>query len=240
MIRKGEPWGRPATGPFDVEVHGGDHDLAVAVQSCTGARVRFVAGDGSDLALAVGLAGPPAEAVGDAAGHAVGDAAAGTELPVDGLLVDGLVADGGALAVNMLAVNMIVLGRPPDRLRAWHRRVPCRVTVDDRVVFDARATTVVVANGQFLRGLDVVPRGHPGDGRFEVQVYALRAGSRDKMRRRLPLGEHLPHPDIHQVSGRVVTARFGAPQPLEIDGRSRSPRPEITVRVVPEALVLLV
>jgi hypothetical protein len=232
MIRKGEPWGRPATGPPDVEVRGGDHDLAAAVRSRNGARVRFVAGDGSDLALAVGLAGPPADAA--------DGAAAATELPVDGLVVDGLIADGGELAVNMLAVNMVVLGRAPDRVRAWHRRVPCRVTVDERVVFDARATTVVVANGQFLRGLDVVPRGHPGDGRCEVQVYALRAGARTKMRRRLPLGDHLPHPDIHQVSGRVVTARFGAPQPLEIDGRSRSPRPEITVRVVPEALVLLV
>jgi len=232
MIRKGEPWGRAATGPPDVEVRGGDHDLAAAVQSRTGARVRFVAGDGSDLALAVGLAGPPA-------GAAAGTTAT-TELPVDGLVVDGLIADGGELAVNMLAVNMVVLGRAPDRLRAWHRRVPCRVTVDDRVVFDARATTVVVANGQFLRGLDVVPRGHPGDGRCEVQVYALRAGARTKMRRRLPLGEHLPHPDIHQVSGKVVSVRFGASQPLEIDGRSRPARPEITVRVVPEALVLLV
>lgn len=238
MIRKGEPWGRPATGPPDVEVRGGDDDLAAAVQSRTGARVRFVAGDGSDLALAVGLAGPPADAApGATAATAV---TAATELPVDGLLVDGLAVDGGEPAANLLAVNMVVLGRAPDRLRAWHRRVPCRVTVDDRVVFDARATTVVVANGQFLRGLDVVPRGHPGDGRCEVQVYALRAGARTKMRRRLPLGEHLPHPDIHQVSGRVVTARFGAPQPLEIDGRSQSPRPEITVRVVPEALVLLV
>jgi hypothetical protein len=236
VIRKGEPWGRPVTGPPDVEVRGGDHDLAAAVQSRVGARVRFVAGDGSDLALAVGLAGPRTDA---AAGAAAGTTAA-TELPVDGLAVDGLIADGGELAVNTLAVNMVVLGRPPDRLRAWHRRVPCRVTVDDRVVFDAPATTVVVANGQFLRGLDVVPRGHPGDGRCEVQVYALRAGARTKMRRRLPLGEHLPHPDIHQVSGRVVTARFGAPQPLEIDGRSRPPGPEITVRVVPEALVLLV
>jgi putative lipid kinase YegS-like protein len=220
MIRKGEPWGRPITGPPDLEVRGGDPDLAAAVQSRPGARVRFVAGEGSDLALAVGLAGPPADA----------STASETELPVDGLVVDG----------DELAVNMVVLGHPPDRLRLWHRRVPCRVTVDDRVVFDAPATTVVVANGQFLRGLDVVPRGHPGDGRCEVQVYALRAGARAKMRRRLRLGDHVPHPEIHQVSGKVVTARFGAPRPLEVDGRSRPPGAEITVRVVPEALVLLV
>src|SRR6476646_4397710 len=191
MIEKGEPWGRPGAGPPDLEVRGDDGDLAAAVQTRPGARVRFVAAPASDLARAVGLADVPA-----------GE----TELPVDALIVD-LVRDES----EGLAVNMVVLGIPPDRLRAWHRRHHCTVAVDDRTVFDGHATTVVVANGQFLRGLDVVPRGHPGDGRFEVQVYALGATARRAMRRRLPVGEHLPHPDIHQVSGTVVTVRFEAP-----------------------------
>jgi YegS C-terminal NAD kinase beta sandwich-like domain len=216
VIRKGEPWGRPAAGPPDLSVEGDDADLAAAVRSRPGARVRFVADATSDLARAVGLAADPSAA---------------TELPVDGLLVEGS---------GELAVNMVVVGTPPDRLRAWHRRRPCTVEVDGRVVFHGRATTVVVATGEFLRGLDVVPRGHPGDGRCEVQVYAMRAPARSSMRRRLPGGDHVPHPEIVQLGGRAVVTRFGSPRPVELDGRSRPPAAEVALRVVPEALVLLV
>jgi hypothetical protein len=228
VIRKGEPWGRPVTGPPDLEVRGGDADLAAAVQSRTGARVRFAAGASSDLALAVGIADGSPDPTVDPERLA-------TELPVDGLVLDGD-ADG----TGELAVNMVVLGPPPDRLHAWHRRRPCRVEVDGRVVFDAPATTVVVANGQFLRGLDVVPRGHPGDGRCEVQVYSLGPTVRRAMRGRLPYGEHLPHPDVRQHSGRTVTVHFASARPLEVDGRTRPSRADLTARVVPEALVLLV
>ena len=65
----------------------------------------------------------------------------------------------------------------------------------------------MVASGQYLRGADLVPRGHPGDGRVEVQVYAVRRGERAAMRSRLPQGVHLPHPDITQTSGRQVEIR---------------------------------
>jgi YegS C-terminal NAD kinase beta sandwich-like domain len=220
MIDKGEPWGRPVAGPPDLEVHGDDVALAVAVRTSPGARVRFVAAPASDLARAVGLADVPAGQ---------------TELPVDALVIDVAPDDSSSLAVNM-----VVLGIPPDRLRAWHRRRRCTVAVDERTVFEGHATTVVVANGQFLRGLDVVPRGHPGDGRGEVQVYALGAMTRRAMRRRLPTGDHVPHPQILQRSGRTLTARFERPQPFEVDGRTLPARSAITVDVAPEALVLLV
>ena len=58
------------------------------------------------------------------------------------------------------------------------------VSVDGRAAFDGRATTVVVATGQFRRGLDLVPRGHPGDGRAEIQVYALTRPERARAARR--------------------------------------------------------
>ena len=62
-----------------------------------------------------------------------------------------------------LAVNIVVVGTPPGRVRSWHRSA--------LRVGDDRAWGVVVASGQFHEGVDVVPRGHPGDGRLEVQVY---------------------------------------------------------------------
>jgi len=115
------------------------------------------------------------------------------------------------------------------------------VTVDGRAVHDGPATTVVVASGQFLRGHDVVPRGHPGDGRAEVQVYAVARGQRSGVRRRLPLGTHVPHPEITQTAGRrvdVVAAR--RPLGLELDGIGLPAAERVTVEVVPEAFLIVV
>ena len=93
-----------------------------------------------------------------------------------------------------------------------------RVTVDGRRVHEGPATAVVVANGQYLRGADVVPRGHPGDGRAEVHVYALARSERRRMRERLPRGEQVPHPRIGTTSGRrILIESLAAPVALEVD-----------------------
>ena len=60
------------------------------------------------------------------------------------------------------------------------------------------------------------------------------------MRRRLPAGEHVPHPAIHQFTGRHVEVRTDPPAPLEADGRALGPCPDLRVDLVPEAIILLV
>ena len=86
-------------------------------------------------------------------------------------------------------------------------------------------TTVVFAVGQWRRGLDLVPRGHPGDGRVEVQVYALRPGERRAMRRRLATGEPPAAPAIaHRDGPRTVEIVAGPRVPLEVDGAAPEPR----------------
>lgn len=219
MIRRGEAWGVPVGGPPDLDSAGDDVALATAVghavESGVVPRVRFDASTASDLARAVGLVGP-----GTGSGEVLLDV---LTLEIDALEV-GSPDDRGREVVGHrvdLAVNAVVVGRSPDRLRWWHRRRPCTVVVDGRTVFDARASTVLVANGQFLRGHDVVPAGHPGDGRLEVQVYALGAGERAPMRRRLPGAVHVPHPRITTAAGRSVVVATGRPEPLEVDGRGR-------------------
>ena len=215
MIRPGQPWGAPTTGPPDAIGAGSDRDLATLADAHRGARLRFEPDERCELARAVGLTA----------------AAPGTtDLPVDALDVD----DVG------LAVNMVIVGVAPDRLRPWSRTRPVTVRVDGRLVHDGPATTVVVANGQFRRGVDLVPRGHPGDGRLEVQVYALRAGERTPMRRRLPGGAHLPHPRIVTTTGREVEIRWSAPVPVEVDGTPGSRRASVDVAVRSPAFVLLV
>lgn len=217
MIGGGTPWGEPVSGPPDLEVRGGDADLAAVVAAHPGALVHFAPDHGSDLARAVGLA--------------IGSAPRGSALPIDALeLPDG-----------RCAVNMVVLGRAPGQLRWTTRPASMRVVVDGRDLYAGRATTVVVASGQFLDGCDVVPRGHPGDGRLEVHVYAMRRGERRVMRARLPRGVHVPHPRIITTTGHRVDVHVqrGAPA-LAIDGAPTGTTRRLTVTVRPSALRLLV
>ena len=218
MIRKGEPWETDEPSPADREVAGGDADLATAIAGAPGILVRFRPDDTSDLARAIGLR-PEG-----------GADPAGTALPCDAMLL----ADGSPVC------NMVVLGAPPDRL-GWSAPAPdFQVAADGDGWFSGPATTVVIANGQFLRGADLVPRGHPGDGRLEIQVYALDRRERRAMRSRLATGSHLPHPRIHTRTARRVTVRSARPVHLEVDGVARGVVSDLLVEVLPGAYRLLI
>jgi hypothetical protein len=200
----------------DVVVSGGDQALARVVADHLGALVEFRPSRTSDLARAVGLQD---------------GLAASTPLALDALRLSG----GG------LAVNMVVVGTPPDRTHRFTRPLAVSLEVDGTNVSTTRATGIVVATGQFLRGLDVVPRGHPGDGRLEVYVFRLRAGERRAMRSRLPQGTHVPHPRITVRPGRhVEVVAQHAPVAFEVDGEARPPVRACTIDVVEHAYRLLV
>ncbi|HXY91760.1 MAG TPA: hypothetical protein VEP49_04740 [Acidimicrobiia bacterium] len=221
-VEKHAPWGRPTTVRADVTAAGDDADLAAAVAANPGTRIAFLPSPASDFARAVGV-----PAMGERPAPSV-------DLPCDALEVE---CDG----VAHPAVNMVVLGTAPDRQRWWSRSARVLVRVDGRVVHDGTAAAVVIANGQHLRGNDVVPRGHPGDGRIEVQVYDVPRGERAAMRARLASGQHVPHPGIRSGTGRRVEvwAAEGI-RPLEVDGRALSPVTEVRVAVVPEMFTLVV
>ncbi|MBK5288096.1 MAG: hypothetical protein JJE46_06480 [Acidimicrobiia bacterium] len=223
MIRPGQEWGQATDAGPDLVVRGDDHDLAEAVGRAPGdALIRFLPHD-SELARAIGLAN-----------SATRDAPApephGIALPID------LIRAG-----DDLVVNAAVLGVAPPHLRAHHRRREVQVLVDGREFFRGAATTVVIANGQFITGADLVPRGHPGDGWCEVQVYALTPGERRAMRRRLPGGVHVPHPRI--LSGRARTVEVtvtGGGWPLTVDGRPHGTHTALRTSLIPGAFRLLV
>ena len=195
-------------------VHGGDAALSAQAAVHAGAPIHFVPDASSDVARALGLG----------VGQAV-------NAPATIDLLD--------LGRGVPAVNMVVLGPGPDRLRRRHRRRGCRVEIDGRVVWDGPATTVVVASGEYLRGRDVVPRGHPGDGRLEVQVYALASSQRAGMRRRLATGTHLPHPQIQTAGGERATVQWARPVRLEVDGVDHGVARALAVVVQPGALTIV-
>ncbi len=204
-LRPGQSWGTEASGPPDFEVSGSDRILAsVLERGVADPLVRFAPTGDSDLALAVGLV--------------AGSAHTGVALPLDALTI-------ATDPVATQAVNSVVVGVPPDRLRSWHRPAGLSVEIDGTPVEAAAATTLVVMNGQYLRRLDVSPRGHPGDGVAEAQLYALPAGARRAMRTRLATGAHLPHPAITVRRARRVVVRASRPAALEVDG---TPAGEVT------------
>lgn len=215
-LRPGEEWGSDASRSADLDVSGGDAELAAAVAGAAhGVLVRFRPGAGSDLARALGLRSE---------GPQVGRA----------LPMDALARPGG------LAVNAVVWGVPPHRLRPWHRRRPVELTVDGGPPSTVAATTVVVLIGEYVAGHDVSPRGHPGDGAAELQVYALDPGQRPPMVARLGGGTHLPHPQITSRRMRRVSLRAGGPLPLEIDGRSLPGQRSLDLELLPGRYSLLI
>jgi hypothetical protein len=227
VIKPGEEWGRPASAAPDIEVLGGDSELAAAVAGHAGVLVRFRPDATSDLAGAVGL-----------------DRAVdlGVELDLDLLRLDEAqpAAANMPATVNMpVAVNMVVIGRPPDVLGPWVRCFGANVAVDGKPVFHGPCTTVVVATGQFRHGLDIVPRGHPGDGRAEIQIYAVPRRQRRELRNRLSTGTHVPHPGITQRSGSRVRVSVDRRVPVEIDGRLAPEADRVDISVVPGAYRLL-
>ena len=219
MIRPGDEWGTPTSAEADVRVRGNDRALAAVVAGGPATPLVRFEPVGSELARAVGLAETPPDA---------GPPLRGIELPIDAIET----SEG-------LAVNAAVFGVAPGRLRGYHRRRPITVTIDGKTRFTGRATTVVVANGQFLDGADVVPRGHPGDGRLEIQVYALTPGARRAMRRRLPGGTHLPHPHITAVTGQSVEIMADHLWFVVVDGHVAQRTSQFRAAVIPGAFRLL-
>lgn len=253
VIKPGEEWGRSTDASADVECRGDDQSLAALIdapvrRNDTTSRVepmeppsvappsplvRF-SPEGSDLARSVGLAELRAGA--ERAGHGStgrtpqGSPSRGVELPIDAIASD--------LGV---AMNCVILGVLPTRLRPYHRRRTVQVRVDGRELFSGHATTVVIANGQFVEKADLVPRGHPGDGRLEIQVYALAPGERAPMRRRLPTGSHLPHPRIIATSGRVIEVDgLRRSWPVTVDRRRTIVGSRLSLWVIPHAIRLLI
>ena len=219
FLRPGQPWGTEASGPPDFEVDGSDRSLAsVLDRGVADPLVRFTPSRDSDLALAVGLV--------------AGSAPTGTALPLDVLAIGG--------SAGRLAVNSVVIGVPPDRLRAWHRPGGLSVEIDGAAVDATRATCLVVMNGQYLRGLDLSPRGHPGDGVAEAQLYALPPSARRAMRTRLATGAHVPHPAITIRRARRVLVRASRPAALEVDGATAGRITVLEITLHPAAYRLLV
>ncbi len=109
----------------------------------------------------------------------------------------------------------------------------CRVEFNDESFQILAASSVVVGswwsssgylcltNGGMFGGLDLTPRAHPNDGKWDLLRLSSTMGFRQRMiaRRRSKTGSHLPHPEISvQRLSRFSFERNSRTQRLSIDG----------------------
>lgn len=100
--------------------------------------------------------------------------------------------------------------------------------------------TVAVGNAQWLGPWNLWPRGHPNDGRLDLLDARLPAGDLWKVRRRLPSGSHLPHPQIDARRVKAETVELDRPLDVWLDGERRDQGRRLAFRCVPDALRVVV
>lgn len=103
-----------------------------------------------------------------------------------------------------------------------------------------RGRVVAAMNAQFLGSWNVVPRGHPNDGRLDVFDADLPLRDRLQARRRLPLGTHVPHPGIQERHRPAVQVELDRPTPVHLDGQMIGRARTLSIRTEPDALLCLI
>ena len=100
----------------------------------------------------------------------------------------------------------------------------------------------VAMNGQFLgRGRwNAGPRAHPGDGLLDTYDVRLQPGQLLAVRARLPHGSHLPHPGIRERRTAAMQVELDRALPLRLDGERVGSARVLSLRVEPDALVVVI
>lgn len=99
---------------------------------------------------------------------------------------------------------------------------------------------VVAMNAQWLGGWDLGPRSHPNDGLLDTYDARLPVGDLLKVRARLPTGTHVPHPAIRERRARAVQFALDRPTPVRLDGEVVGEARDLSLRVEPDALTVVV
>ncbi|MBJ7504812.1 MAG: hypothetical protein JHC86_03390 [Ilumatobacteraceae bacterium] len=134
------------------------------------------------------------------------------------------------------------------------RLLPCdvlRITLDDTTQITAVSSIVVgswrhprwwVTSGGFLGALNVAPRAHPNDGLADALTFGDGLVLRQlvAIRRRMKLGDHLPHPLLTMQRAGEVQWQHAQPATVTIDGQRMGRVRSVRVVVQPDAFSLCV
>ena len=84
-----------------------------------------------------------------------------------------------------------------------------------------RGPVTVIANAEFIRGRQALPRAHPNDGMLDRLDIAAAMTLRQRVTasRRARLGDHLPHPALRVTRGSSFNFEDVGQAHIEVDGR---------------------
>jgi len=102
------------------------------------------------------------------------------------------------------------------------------------------ARVVAAMNAQWRGAWNLGPRAHPNDGLLDVYEARLRLTDVAKVRRRLHHGAHLPHPRVKERRVPSVQVELGRSMAVELDGEGVGKARRLSLRVVPDALRVVV
>ena len=99
---------------------------------------------------------------------------------------------------------------------------------------------LAVMNAAWLGDLNLGPKAHPNDGLLDVSEGALPFGQLLLARKRARTGSHVPHPRITMRRVPAAQLHFDRPMPVWLDGQRTGAFRDISVRVEPDALTVVV
>ena len=98
----------------------------------------------------------------------------------------------------------------------------------------------VAMNGQWRGDWNLGPRAHPNDGKLDTYEARLPVADRFKVRNRLHHGGHLPHPGITERRIEATQVTLPRPLPVILDGEAVATGRNLSVRVIPDAVTVVV
>ena len=99
---------------------------------------------------------------------------------------------------------------------------------------------VVVMNTPWLGEWNLGPKAHPNDGLLDASDARLRPGELLPARSRVHLGTHVPHPRIATLRAPAMQFGLDRPTTVRLDGRPVGSFRDLSVRVEPDALTVVV
>ncbi|HUF32369.1 MAG TPA: hypothetical protein VMN58_04075 [Acidimicrobiales bacterium] len=103
-----------------------------------------------------------------------------------------------------------------------------------------RGRAFVAMNAAWIGGWNVGPRAHPGDGLLDAYDARVPLVEVLKVRARLPTGSHLPHPAITGTRRPATQVRLERPLTVRLDGEVVGRARDLSLRVEPDALTVVV
>jgi hypothetical protein len=100
--------------------------------------------------------------------------------------------------------------------------------------------SVVAMNAAWLGNLNLGPKAHPGDGLLDVTDGQVPIGQLLAARKRARLGTHVPHPGLKVQRVAAVQCSFAKPTVVRLDGRRIGAFRDLSIRVEPDALTVVV